>query len=75
MLVGRSDFGKLWSVDIYRDEFYNAMACRKTAIKRSERGWYRDRSAENVWSLLQTLLDERGAYSNIANEEIHVHRH
>lgn len=30
--------GKLWSVDIYRDEFYNAMACRKTAIKRSERG-------------------------------------
>lgn len=31
--------GKRWAVDVYRDEFYNAMACRKTARKRSVRGF------------------------------------
>jgi len=31
--------GKLWSVDVYRDEFYNAAACRETARNRSKKGF------------------------------------
>lgn len=31
--------GKLWSVGVYRDEFFNPVTCRKTARERAERGF------------------------------------
>lgn len=31
--------GKLWEVSISRDEFFNAVACRKTARERAKRGF------------------------------------
>ena len=31
--------GKLWSVDMYRDEFFNPISCRKTARERANQGF------------------------------------
>jgi epoxyqueuosine reductase QueG len=31
--------GELWSVGVFRDEFYNAAACRKTARERAQKGF------------------------------------
>jgi epoxyqueuosine reductase QueG len=31
--------GKLWSINTYRDEFYNAELCRKTARERAVKGF------------------------------------
>ena len=31
--------GKAWSVEMYRDEFFNPIACRKTARERSKKGF------------------------------------